>query len=377
MPADYEVVIIGAGVVGLSTAKSLAERGINSVLMIEKEEAFGRGTSSRNSEVIHSGIYYPPDSLKAQYCHSGREMLYSFCRENDIWHSRCGKLVVAQKGQERDLQALYENAQANGVPELSLLDREQVIAMEPEVSVAAAMFVGCTGIVSAHELMAAFYRIAEDGGHDLVLKAQVVDVETKGELYSIAVKGPGEASYKVTANWVVNAAGLYSDQVAELLWGTDDENRPVLNFSKGSYFKLAPAWRHRLQHLVYPLPDVNHDSLGIHISFDAGGDVKLGPSAEWLSELKEDYVVQEEDGTFFYNEAKRYLPALEQEDLMPDFAGIRPKLAVQEGEYSDFYIRHEEDRGYPGWINLIGIDSPGLTTAIAIGEDVAKWISEG
>jgi L-2-hydroxyglutarate oxidase LhgO len=176
---------------------------------------------------------------------------------------------------------------------------------------------------------------------------------------------------------VVNAAGLYSDRVAEMLWGTDDTNRPVQHFSKGSYFKLAPVWRNRLQHLIYPLPDVNDDSLGIHTSFDAGGDVKLGPSVDWLPERKEEYSVQEEDKDFFYKEAKRYLPDLKQEDLTPDFAGIRPKLVVPEGEYSDFYIQHEDNSGYPGWINLIGIDSPGLTAAIAIGEDTASWISEG
>lgn len=372
--ADYEVVIIGAGVIGLSVAKGLAEQGVQEVLLIEKEEAFGRGTSSRNSEVIHSGIYYEPNSLKARYCCLGRELLYPFCRENDIWHSRCGKLVIAKDGQEDDLQVLYENAQTNGVPELSLLDDEQVAVLEPEISVSAALFVGCTGIISAHELMAAFYRIAEDGGHDLVLKARTVDVEPRGDIYTLEVEGPGEARYKVTTDWVVNAAGLYSDRVAELLWGTEDKNRPVLHLSKGSYFKLTPKWRQRVQHLVYPLPDAGSDSLGIHISFDANGDLRLGPNVRWLSDRNEDYVVQEEDRTFFYQEAKQYLPALEQDDLTPDFAGIRPKLSTPRGKPSDFYIQHEIDRGYPGWINLIGIDSPGLTAAIAIGEEVASWI---
>ena len=376
MASDYQVVIIGAGVVGLAVARGLAEQGVNSVLIIEKEDAFGRGISSRNSEVIHSGIYYPPGSLKAKYCQLGREKLYSFCRENDIWHSRCGKLVAAQEGQENELQDLYENALANEIPELSLLDHKQVAAVEPEISVASALFVGCTGIISAHELMAAFYRISGDGDHDIILKAQTMGVEPKGNSYSISVKGPGEASYKVTADWVVNAAGLYSDMVAEMVWGTDDISRPALHLVKGSYFKLAPAWRNRIQHLVYPLLDSTHDSLGIHISFDAGGDVKLGPSVEWLSERKEDYAVREEDSIFFYEEAKRYLPALKQEDLTPDFSGIRPKLVTNDDNYSDFYIRHEEDRSFPGWINLIGIDSPGLTAAIAIGETVASWIKE-
>lgn len=375
MASDYDVIIIGAGVVGLAVARGLAEEKVSSVLIIEEKEDFGRGVSSRNSEVIHSGIYYAEGSLKARYCRLGREKLYPFCRENDVWHSQCGKLVVAQEGQEDQVQRLYRQAQLNGVPDICLTTGEEVGAMEPDVSAKTALFVGCTGIISARELMSAFSRYSVEADHDLVLKASVVGIEPKGEQYSVTVSGPGETSYKVVANWVVNAAGLASDRVAESLWGTTRENRPVLHYSKGSYFRLTSRWRNKIQHLVYPIPDEAHDSLGIHLSFDQGGDVRLGPSARWLENREQDYSIDDGDREMFYASVKRYLPGLERDDLSPDFSGIRPKLAAPAGQPSDFYIRHEEGLGYRGWINLIGIDSPGLTAAIAIGEEVAAWIA--
>ncbi|MFQ6615197.1 MAG: NAD(P)/FAD-dependent oxidoreductase [Fidelibacterota bacterium] len=373
---DYDVVIVGAGVVGLAVAWALAKSKVTSVLAIEKESSYGRGTSGRNSEVIHSGIYYPKDSLKSHYCRAGRDALYRFCRENDVWHARCGKLVVAQKGQERELERLHEQALRNEVPDTYLMDATEMATLEPDVSGRRALFVGCTGVVSAHDLMSAFYRHSVEANHDLVVKARVVGVESRGDRYAVAVEGPGEATYTVTATWVVNAAGLYGDRVAAFLWGSKEADGLTLHYSKGSYFRLSSRWRHRVQHLVYPLPDPEHDSLGIHLSFDQGGAVRLGPDAEWLAENREDYTVPEDRKEMFYTAAKRYLPGLDLEDLSPDFAGIRPKLAGPDEGPSDFYIQHETSRGYPGWINLMGIDSPGLTAAIAIGEDVAKWITE-
>ena len=373
MDVDYKVVIIGAGVVGLAIARALATRGETSVLIVEKEMGIGQGISSRNSEVIHSGIYYPTDSLKAKYCLAGRDRLYAFCRENDVWNSKCGKLVVAQSGQEALLEALYEQAQSNDITEIHMMDRAEIQTLEPEVSAESAMFVGCTGIISAHELMSAFHRTSADADHDLLLKAVIVGAEPKGDIYSLRVEGPGEASYSVTTTWVVNAAGLHSDKTAQFLWGTNDKSHPMLRYLKGSYFKLSGKWRHRIERLVYPIPDVSHDSLGIHLSFDQNGEMKLGPSAEWMDDRSEDYAVNETDLDLFYREAKIYLPALERDDLSPDYAGIRPKLAETVNGHSDFYMKHEPD--YPGWVNLIGIDSPGLTAALAIGEDVAGWIS--
>ncbi len=369
---DYDIIIVGAGAVGLAVARALAVREETSVLIIEKEMGFGQGTSSRNSEVIHSGIYYPASSLKAKYCLAGREPLYAFCRENDVWNSKCGKLVVAKAGQESQLEALHRQAETNAVPELCMMSRSEIAAAEPEVSAESAMFVGCTGIVSAHELMSAYHRVSAEADHDMLLKAVVVDADRKGDSYALQVEGPGDAAYAVTARWVVNSAGLHSDTIAQLLWGSDDPSRPALRYSKGAYFKLSGKWRHRVERLVYPLPDAEHDSLGIHLSFDQAGDMKLGPDAAWVDNRSEDYTVKAEDSDLFYREAKQYLPALERDDLSPDYSGIRPKLEETADGHSDFYIRHEPD--CPGWINLIGIDSPGLTASLAIGEEVAGWI---
>lgn len=377
MKVDYKVVIIGAGVIGLGVARALAENNITSVLIIEKEEGFGRGVSSRNSEVIHSGVYYPKESLKAMYCRMGREKIYPFCQKNDVWYNQCGKLIVAQEGQELALDELFQKAQINEVPHIRMLNQKELSSMVPEVSAHSALFLGCTGILSAHELMSAFLRISAEADHDLLIGATVVGGEQKGDLYQLSVSNRGEDIYTVVTTWVVNAAGLNSDIIAGLLWRKDKIEVPQLTYSKGSYFKLSSKWRNKFQHLIYPIPDKEHDSLGIHLSFDKGGDVKLGPSAEWLAGREEDYSVRVEDQELFYNDVKAYLPDLQYDDLSPDFSGIRPKLMMDNQEHSDFYIHHEEEKGFHGWINLIGIDSPGLTAAIAIGDDVARWIAEG
>ncbi len=375
MKTDYKVVIIGAGVVGLAVARGLALHNIGSILIIEKEDGFGRGISSRNSEVIHSGIYYPKNSLKVKYCLEGREKLYPFCKKNDVWHSRCGKLVVAQKGQENELSHLFQNAQINGVPDLAMIGKNEISSLEPKISAESALFIGCTGIVSAHELMIAFQRISAEADHDLLVKATVMGAKVESGIYSLSVEGPGDASYDVKSEWVVNSAGLSSSKIASFLWKPDKNKIPEIRFSKGSYFKLGSQWRHEVAHLIYPIPDKEHDSLGIHLSFDAAGDLKLGPDADWLENKVENYNIPKNIIEKFFSAGKRYLPSLKKEDLSPDFAGIRPKRVVEESEFSDFYISHEEDKGFPGWINLLGIDSPGLTSAIAIGEDVAKWIA--
>lgn len=374
---DYQVAVVGAGAVGLAVAGSLAQRGVPSVLIIEKERGFGQGISSRNSEVIHSGIYYDRGTLKARLCARGRELTYDFCRTNDVWHSRCGKLIVAQEEEREPLEELRKRGETNGVPDVEEVDSATLRMMEPEISAAAALFVGCTGIVSIHELLAACERIASAAGHDTVYQSRLVGVEAKGGLYELTVNGPGGENYRVTTEWVVNAAGLESDRVAALLWGTDDPARPVLRFCRGNYFKLSPSWRHRVHHLVYPLPDAEHGSLGIHLSFDSSGNLKAGPDAEWLAGREEDYSVHPDKRLQFFESVRRYLPALEADDLSPDFAGIRPRAFLGNRPLEDFYIRHEADRGWRGWINLIGIESPGLTAALAIGEMVASWIAEG
>ena len=374
MPKDYHVIIIGAGVIGLAVARSLAESGHNSVLIIDKEKNFGRVTSSRNSEVIHSGIYYPSTSLKAKYCLIGRKLLYEFCKKYNVWHQQCGKLIVAQDYQEPALENLYNKAIANGVPDVEKINKQKIEKMEPRVIGKTALFVGCSGIISAHEIMSAYFNISQSKNHDYLFKSRVNDSEPLYDGYEIFIENSIGEREKVTSEWVINAGGLQSDLIARMV--NNDVKFPELTYSKGCYFRLSSKWRNRFKHLVYPMPDKELDSLGIHLSFDQSGNIKLGPSAHWMENKKEDYTVEKRLLNLFYHEAKKYIKGLKKFDLSPDYAGIRPKMKTTKETFSDFYIAHENEKGFPGWINLIGIDSPGLTAAIAIGEDVAKWIDQ-
>lgn len=368
----FDIVIIGAGVVGLAIARYIGETSQKSVLVIEKEETFGRGISSRNSEVIHSGIYYKPDSLKAKYCTRGRDMTYDFCAKHNIWTNRCGKIVLGKKHQAEDLESLFVNAEKIGVPEIRIIDKKEINALEPKIEADIALQVGCTGIVSVHDLMVAFYKISQDSDHDYLFKSRVVSARPASGGYELEIENPQGAVETVTSEWVINSAGLESDIVAKML----GEEYPTLKYSKGCYYKLSSKWRGAFNHLVYPLPDKKHGSLGIHLSFDESQMAKLGPSAHWIYDREENYDVEEVLLDQFYAEGSRYIRGLERDDISPDYAGIRPKIWIDKNPMPDFYISHEADKGFPGWINLVGIESPGLTSAIAIGEDVAGWIDE-
>lgn len=371
MTSDYKVVIVGAGVVGLAVARALAQCGETSVLIIEKDGSFGRGTSSRNSEVIHSGIYYEDGSEKARFCVKANERLYEFCAKENVWHNRCGKLIVAQKGQEESLTKLLNQGQQNGVKNILTLTRKEITKLEPDISAELALLVESTGIISAHELMAAFYRISQSADHDILYHTAVRGVNRTSDYYSLEIEGQNSAAEIVNAEWIVNAAGLYSAVIAGFVM---DDRAPGLRFSKGEYFNMSSRWRNRFNHLIYPLPDEKNDSLGIHLSFDQSGSSKLGPSATWLNPFVEDYNVDGRLKKIFFKEARKYLPELEKDHIAPDFSGIRPKYFLADQDHADFYISHETEAGLEGWINLVGIDSPGLTAAISIGETTAEWI---
>jgi L-2-hydroxyglutarate oxidase LhgO len=371
MTADYKIVIIGAGVVGLAIARALAKKGESSVLILEKEDSFGHGASSRNSEVIHSGLYYPDGSLKASYCVRANKQLYQFCDEESIWYNKCGKLVISQKGQNAELKKLFEQGRRNGVDGMRMIGKQEIVSLEPNIDAESAIFIESTGIISAHELMSAFKRISTNANHDLLYMSTVNKVIHNDKIFSITVGQNGSTEDLVTANWVINAAGLYSAEISKMVM---DANTPKLQYSKGEYFKLSSKWRSAFSHLVYPLPDKEHDSLGIHLSFDKSGMAKLGPSATWLSDFAEEYEVDSNLKKMFFNEANKYIPDLKIDQISPDFSGIRPKYFHPNQAHAEFYIRHEYEAGLEGWINLIGIDSPGLTSAISIGEDVAGWV---
>ena len=372
MKLDYEVIILGAGVIGLAVAQSLAERNLDSVLIIEKDDSFGRGISGRNSEVIHSGIYYPRDSLKTQFCIRGRNLLYAYCKKHSIFHKECGKIIIAQKNQENDLSILYELGQSKNMDDLELLSKKEISKLEPDIDGALGLFVGSTGIVDSHGLMNAFYQSALEKGHDFLFKSNVLNCEQVEQGFRITAQTPSPKLENVTSKWVVNATGLNSDIISNMI--IPDDQTPKLKYSKGYYFSLSSRWRNRFSHLVYPLPDKYHKSLGVHLSFDQTGSVKLGPDAHYLDENVENYQVDSSLSPVFYKEASKYITDLVPEDLTPDFSGIRPKIKTDEPMFTDFYLSHEEKLGYPGWVNCIGIDSPGLTSALAIGKKVTDWI---
>ncbi len=367
----YKIVIIGAGVVGLSIARAISENSKKSVLVIEKEESYGRGISSRNSEVIHSGIYYKPNSLKAHYCTLGRELIYNYCNQNHVWNKNCGKLVIGHKRQLSSLKSLYKNGEANNIPNIRIIDKKEIRKLEKFVNSDFALYVGSTGIVSAHDLMTAFYRDTQSMDHDYLFKSEVVSIKQLDQGYELSIRNAVDVIEKISCEWVINASGLQSDILAHML----GNEFPKLKYSKGCYFKLGSRWRNAFNHLIYPLPDESKGSLGIHLTLDQTGSIKLGPSADWVENRNEDYDVNPALIDRFYDEAKLYIKDLKKEDLSADYSGIRPKIWMNDNPMPDFYISHEEDKGFPGWINLIGIESPGLTASLAIGNDIAKWVN--
>ena len=369
---DYEVVIYGAGIIGLAIARALSKLTDKSVLVIEKEKSFGRGISSRNSEVIHSGIYYKYNSLKAKHCLIGRELLYAYCKENSIWHKRCGKLIIAQDNESDKIYKLYNNGIKNGLNNIKILNRKQISNIEPGISGSSGLYINCTGIVSVHELMQSFYNSSINSNHDYLFKSSVLSSKKESSTYLTTIMNASKDTEVVSSNWVINCAGLNSDILGKNIF--DNPKIPIIEYSKGCYFSLSNKYRNKFKHLIYPLPDHNTDSLGIHLTFDKNGSNRLGPNAIKLNNRNEDYFVPKELVSTFYKEATKYIKNLEKNDLTPDYAGIRPKNKFLDNRIADFYIKHEINSGFPRWVNLIGIESPGITSCISISNDIIKLI---
>ncbi len=369
MTTEINIAIIGAGVVGLAIATELS-RQQEGILIIEKNRTFGLETSSRNSEVIHSGIYYPEDSLKARLCVEGNRLLYEFCQEYNIGHRRLGKIVVATTQDEvGKLKELHRQGLNNGVGDLRLLSRKEVKELEPNVEATTGMLSPSTGIVDAHSLMRIMYGLAREQGADFVFDTVVTGIEKTGDKYLVEIQDREGTSSLVTSI-LINSAGLNSDTIARLAGIDINQVGYRLHYCKGEYFNLNSPDGAPVSHLVYPLPE--QAGKGIHITLNLDGAVRLGPSAYYVDEP--DYKVDETQRETFYQSVKKFLPRLRLGDLEPDFAGIRPKLQGPEETFRDFVITHEEARGLPGLINLIGIESPGLTAAPAIARYVAKMV---
>jgi L-2-hydroxyglutarate oxidase LhgO len=372
--SDYQIAIIGAGAVGLAISRALAEKGNKSVLIVDRDPGFGRGISSRNSEVIHSGIYYPIDSLKSKYCIMGRELLYQYCEANKVFHQRCGKIIIADEHQKESLMDLFHLGESKNMDNLKVLSKKEISYLEPDINGSIGLRIDSTGIIDAHGLMNSFYQKSIASNHDYLFQSTVMDCAPTQNGYQLTIKSPADDLEKVTSEWVINAAGLNSDIISNMI--IPENSTPDLIFSKGFYFSLASRWRNRFNHLIYPMPDKDQRSLGIHLSFDQTGSVKLGPDAHFLSDRKEDYSMDESLLKHFFEEASKYIVGLDIEDLTPNFSGIRPKIKTNDYSFADYYIAHEKENGFPGWINLIGIESPGLTSAIAIGEEIARSVNE-
>ncbi|WP_029525164.1 NAD(P)/FAD-dependent oxidoreductase [Polaromonas glacialis] len=362
-----ECVVIGAGVVGLAVARALALQG-REVMVLEAADAIGTGTSSRNSEVIHAGIYYPQGSLKATLCVQGRAMLYDYCAARGVGHSRCGKLLVATTDEQvAQLQGIIKKAAANGVHDLALISREQAQAMEPALQCVAAVHSPSTGIVDSHALMLAYQGDLENAGGIVVLNSPLSHAHcAPGAINLIAVDGT-----ELQARWVVNSAGLQAQALARRFAGLPLQSVPPSYFAKGNYFTLAG--RSPFSRLIYPVPEAA--GLGVHLTIDLGGQAKFGPDVQWV-ESADDLVVDPARGDAFYAEVRKYWPGLKDGALLPGYAGMRPKIQSPDEPAKDFLIQGPAAHGVAGLVNLFGIESPGLTSSLAIGDLVSRMLAE-
>ncbi|HZC06055.1 MAG TPA: NAD(P)/FAD-dependent oxidoreductase [Ktedonobacterales bacterium] len=376
---SVDVVVIGAGVVGLAIAARLSASG-REVVVVEKNDSFGRETSSRNSEVIHAGLQYPLGSLKARFSVRGNRMLYDICGRHGVPHRNTGKLVIAvEEDETAGLDDLKATAERNGVEGLRVIGRAEVERLEPHISAPAALYVPSTGIVDAHSLMTFFAQSAREHGADLVYRSTVRGIERLTDGYRVIGADASGESFALRASVVVNAAGLWADAIAALVGIDIDAAGYRQHFAKGDYFSIAPARTGLVSRLVYPVAATGAERAGtrIHLTIDLSGRMRLGPDAVWLPDSWRDnptYQVDESRRDVFWQSARRYLPWLELSDIAPDGAGVRPRVFGPGQPQPDFIIRHETERGLPGFVNLVGIESPGLTSSPAIAEYVAELL---
>ncbi|MAV65130.1 MAG: FAD-dependent oxidoreductase [Pelagibacteraceae bacterium TMED124] len=364
---EFDVTVIGAGVVGLSIAHFLSKTRL-SVLVIESEDNFGKITSSRNSEVIHSGIFNSQESLKYKLCQRGNDLIYKFCDENKIWYENCGKIIVSKEKEIENFKSFTESLTKKGI-EFDILTSQQSSKMEQHILSDKSIYIDCSGVIDSHDYMNHLFRIASSHC-TFIFESNAIEIKKKEDRYKLKIQRKNKEIETVNSSSIINCAGLNSYNIANKIMG-ENLKIPSLEFYKGSYFALSSKWRNKFDRLVYSLPQQD-DSLGIHISFDSTGRTKIGPDYEKIETKNFDYNVNENSQKKFFDSAKNYIKDLQFSDLTPDYSGIRPKLFFTNDDFSEFYINEENKNGFSNLINLIGIDSPGLTASLAIGELVVK-----
>ena len=364
-----DCIVIGAGVVGLAVARRLAQSG-REVLVVEANPGIGMETSSRNSEVIHAGLYYPTGSLKARLCVAGRAMLYAYCAERGIAHRRCGKLIVATSDAQRDkLAAIHAQAHANGCAEVVALSAQQAHALEPALSCVAALLSPMTGIIDSHAYMLSLQGDAENAGALFAFDSRLTGGRAGTAGVVLQVRAGSDAEVELEAATVVNCAGLWAPHAASRIGGLDQETIPVPYFAKGNYYSLTG--KAPFSHLIYPMPEAG--GLGVHLTLDLGGQARFGPDVEWLDKVDGtiDYTVDPRRADKFYREIRAYWPNLPDAALQPAYAGVRPKISPPHAPAADFLLT---SHGSAHYLGLYGMESPGLTASLAIADHVFNLI---
>ena len=370
MAIDLDALIAGAGCIGLAIGRALAQKGL-SVAVVEAEETFGQGVSARSSEVIHAGIYYAPGSLKARFCVEGRKLLYAYCEARAIPHRRTTKLVVAAEEPEEDgLEGILKRARANGVPEVRRITGAEAREKEPAVRCTAALDVPVTGIIDSVAYMQALIADLEEAGGAPAFMSRVLRIVPEEDGFASTLRGPDGAEDIIRTRFVINAAGLGAQEIAHRTEGLPPTRIPTLHLSRGCYYALAG--RSPVSRLIYPLP--TREGLGVHLTLDMGGQARFGPDHTWLETV--DYTMPAQVPAEIIKAVHHYLPGIPAERLSPAYAGIRPKIQGPGDPPADFLIEGPAQHGIPGLVNLFGIESPGLTSSLAIADFVASLLDD-